>query len=324
MTTSGSSAFNPSVTAMITQAYQLLGVIAEDEAPTGAMYQTAIFQLNAIVTAAQAIGLHVFTEEEGILFLQASTAAGQITGQVRYEIGGPGTNANTADANQWTLLTLSQSAAASATSIHVASIAGVAAGDNIGVILDNNATFWTTVSGTPSGATVSLAAPLPSSASSGNYAIDYTVPIARPLKVPFARLMRFNGMIENPLNIMSRQEYMDLPNKQAPGTPTNFFYVPRVDRGILYIWPAPVTAPFAVRFTWYRALQDFFNPGDTMDFPQEWVSPLLWNLCNDLMPLYETPPARQALIRENMQKYGDLAISYDRESEPIQFGVDYD
>lgn len=316
MTTSGNSTWNPTVTAMITQAYKQLGIIAEDELPTGDMYATAIFQLNAIVTAAQATGLHVWTEQEAILFMQA--------GQVRYEIGGPGTNGNTADAVGWVNPTLTQGAAAGATALLVSSIVGITTGDKIGVILDSQVTFWTTVNGAPSGSTVTLAAGLPSVSSTGNFVLDYTTAIGRPLKVPAARLLRLNGMYENPLNIMARQEYMDLPNKLTPGTPTNFFYTPQIDRGVLYVWPAPNTAPYAVRFTWYRGLQDFLNPNDTMDFPQEWVSPLLWNLCADLMPLFETPMQRQALIMQNMQKYGDLVISYDRESEPIQFGVDFD
>jgi len=316
MTTSGDITYNPSVVEMITQAYRLLGVIAEDEDPTGEMYAVALFQLNAIVTAAQATGLHVWTEEEAVLFLQS--------GQNEYVIGGPGTNDQCTDASDWTQTQLTQAAATATTTINVSSIAGIASGDHIGIILDNQATFWTTVNGAPSGLTVTLTNPLPSISSAGNYVLDYTTAISRPLKVPAARLLRLAGQFENPLNVLSRQEYMDLPNKASQGTPTNFFYSPRLDRGLLYVWPTPNTAPFAVRFTWYRPLQDFINSTDTMDFPREWVSPLLWNLCNDLMPLYETPPARQMLIMKNMEKYGDLAISYDRESEPIQFGVDYD
>jgi hypothetical protein len=297
-----------------------LGVIAEDETPTADMYTTSIFQLNAIVTAAQAIGLHVWTEEEGILFLQGG--ANGAAGQVRYEIGGPGVSANTADANQWVQLTLTATLPAGVTALTVASIAGVNANDNIGVVLDTGVTFWTTVNGAPTGSTVNLAAVLPSSVSSGNYAMTYTTAISRPLKIPNARLLYLNGLTETSMTVLSRQEYMDLPNKTSGGSPTQWFYTPQVDRGILYVWPAPSTTKWAMRFTWYRPLQDFFSPGDTMDFPQEWVSPLMWNLAHDLMGVFDTPLERQGYIEKQMVKYGDLAISYDRESEPIQFGID--
>lgn len=320
MTTSGSSTFNPAVADIIAQALRQLGVIAEDEVPTGAQYTTGIFQLNAIVSAAQATGLHVWTEEEAILFLEGGTNG--VPGQVRYEIGGPGINANTSDANQWAELTLSATSPALATTITV-NAPLVVSGQNIGIILDAGPTFWTTVSGAPVGNVITLADALPSSASSGNFALVYTTQISRPLKVPAARLLYLNGLNETPMTIMSRQEYMDTPNKLSPGTPTQWFYTPQVDRGIFYVWPAPVTTAWAIRFTWYRPLQDFFAPGDTMDFPQEWVSPLLWALARDLMGLYDTPVQRQQYIMKMAADYADLAISYDRESEPIQFGMDW-
>jgi hypothetical protein len=34
-----------------------------------------------------------------------------------------------------------------------------------------------------------------------------------------------------------------------------------------------VTSAWAVRFTWYRSLQDFIDPTNTADFPQEWAAP---------------------------------------------------
>lgn len=315
MTTSGSSTFNPAVTDMIAQTLRHLGVIAESDEPTGDMFATALFQLNAIVAAAQAIGAHVWTEEEAILFLQPN--------QVRYEIGGPGTNGNTSDANQWTLLTLASAAAGGATTISVIAIGAVLANDNIGITMNDGSVFWTTVNGAPSGTTITLTAALPAAgASSGAYAFDYTIPIVRPLKVPNARLLYLQGGNEVPMLVQARQQYMDMPNKMSPGTPTQFFYTPQVDRGILYIWPAPQQAIYAVRFTWYRPLQNFFLPGDTMDFPQEWVSPLTWTLARDLLAMYDAPLPRQQLIMSQADRYNDLLTGYDRESEPISFGMD--
>lgn len=324
MTTSGLSTFNPAVTLLIAQAHRQLGVIAEDEEMTAGMYSTGIFQLNSIVAAAQAIGLHVWTEEEAILFPQVGVA--------KYVIGGPtaALNAHTSDADSWLQLTLAAPAAGGATSIVVQLATGVLAGDNIGIILNDGTTFWTTVNGAPVGQAITLTAPLPASgASVGAFALDYATPIVRPLKVPNARLRYLGGSgtpsnpNETPMTIMSRQEYMDLPNKLSPGTPTQWFYSPQRDSGFFYIWPVPVTTAWAIRFTWYRPLQDFFLPGNTMDFPQEWVAPLMWRLAADLMGIYSTPPARQQYIMAQAAQYGDLAETYDRESEPVQFGMDW-
>lgn len=325
MATSGQADWNPAVTLMVKDILQNLGAIAEDETPTAGMYAGTIFKLNMIVAAAQAIGAHVWTEEEAILFPQVGVA--------RYVIGGPtlALNAHTSDSEAWLQLTLAANAAGGATAIIVESALGVLPGDSIGVIVNDGSTFWTTVSGSPSGSTISLADPLPATgASVGAFALDYAVPIVRPLKVPAARLRYLGGNgtpnnpNETPMTIMSRQEYMDTPNKLSPGTPTQWFYSPQRDSGLFYIWPVPVTTAWAIRFTWYRPLQDFFLPGNTMDFPQEWVAPLTWTCARDLMGVYSTPPARQAYINQQAALYGDLAISYDRESEPIQFGISWE
>lgn len=354
MTVSGSSAWNPAVTSMVAQSLRNLGVIAEDENPTAGMYSTAVFQLNSIVAAAQATGLHVWTEEEGILFPQV--------GVPKYTIAGATPDAHTADADLWLQLTLTANVAAGAYIIDVNERDGVLAGDNIGVILTNGYTFWTTVAGSydpllDSGGNILLddqghilyaneslkgtpvgsgpgAIPLEdfipaAGASVGAFVLDYTDNLVRPLKVPNARLLYLGGNgapanpNETPMTIMSRQEYMDLPNKRSQGAPKQWFYSPQRDSGFFYIWPVPVTTAWAIRFTWYRPLQDFFLPGNTMDFPQEWFAPLMWNLSRDLMGIYSTPPARQQYIMNQAAQYGDLAVSYDRESEPIQFGMDW-
>lgn len=315
MTASGSSAFNPFVTDLIAQALAQLGVIGEGDTPTGDMYATGLFQLNAIVSAAQAIGAHVWTEEEAILFLQP--------GQVRYEIGGPGANAHTSDSETWLQLTLAQAAVGGATAIIATSVTGIAAADSIGITMNDGSIFWTTVAAAPTGTSIPLATALPAvGASSGGMAFSYTTAIARPLKVPTARLLYLQSFNEIPMRVLSRQEYMDMPNKQSKGTPTLFFYTPQLDRGILYVWPAPQQGGYALRFTWYRPLQSFFLPDDTMDFPQEWIAPLLWTLARDLIGIYDVPPVRQQFILMQAERYNGLVTSYDRESEPISFGMD--
>lgn len=319
MTIAPTSSWNPAVSALIRQSLFQAGAIAEDEDPTAEMYATAIFQLNGIVKSAEATGLHVWTEEEAILFLQP--------GQAKYIIGGPtpSLNAHTADADAWEQLTLTTAAAGGATSVLVNTIIGVSSGDNIGVILNDQTTFWTTVNGAPSGSTIDLTDPIPAvAASAGTYALTYTTPITRPLKVPNARQKLLTNGNETPMTILSRQEYMDLPNKVSPGSPTQWFYSPRRDQGFLYIWQPSQVTNYAVRFTWYRPIADLLVPNNTMDFPQEWVLPLMWRLAYELAPGYNCPPLKVQILEKMAGTYDDLVISYDRESEPVQFGMSYE
>lgn len=203
-------------------------------------------------------------------------------------------------------------------------ILGYTVGDNIGIVLDSGFTWWTTI-GSVDGYNLTLANPLPSSASSGNFVFVYppSAQIVRPLKVPNARLLTYTSNNETPMVIMSRQEYMDQPSKNSPGTPTQWFYTPQRDLGYLYVWPVAQQSAWGLRFTWYRPLEIFLQPNNTMDFPEEWANPLEWLLANELRLGYSIPPARQAEVKEMAKTWYDVVDAWDRESEPIRFGLDY-
>lgn len=321
MTTSGDSTFNPAVTFIMRQALLQVSAISEDEQPTPGMYDDTIFQLNAFVMGLQMTGLHVWTEEEGILFTQ--------TGRVHYSL--PGFGVHVCDAASYIQNEVAQAAAAGAYTLILDDATGVADGDNFGVQLSTGVAFWSTVNGTPSGNTVTIDDPLPTGGvAQGGWIWAYppSAAIGRALKIPNARRLQWStqssSLNETPLQVWSRQEYMDQPNKGSPGTYTAFFYAPKMLVGDLYLWPAPVDCNAALRFTWYRPLQDFLTPDNTMDFPQEWVNPLMWGLAREIMPAYDVPPARAAMIEKMADRYLDAATGWDRESEPIQFGLDWE
>lgn len=317
MTTSGVSDWNPQLLFIIKDALLNCGAIDENEEPSSQLYEAELFKLNGMVKALEATGIHVWTEEEGILFLEPN--------QAKYVIGGSGTTANTADDADWTQLTLALPAVATAT--HITLLAGQGAqlvtGQNIGVIDNDGVTEWFTVASPPVADIVILSGALGVGVDAGNYALAYHTKIGRPLKVPNARLLTLNGLNETPMTVMARQQYMDLPNKINPGTPTQWFYSPRRDQGLLYVWPVPVFSNWAVRFTWYRSLQDFLDPTNTADFPQEWINPLIWGLSKESAPGYGVPEPTWQRIVQMSDMYTLLAVSYDRESEPVQFGIDY-
>lgn len=313
MTISGAATWNPVFAQIIQQALLNVGAIAEGEAPSAAAYASTAFQANAMAKSWEATGIHVWKEAEAILFLQP--------GQAQYTIGAP-TADNTSDADGWQELTLTLPAVAGAMQIS-ASGGSVVLGMHIGVILDAGTTFWTTVAAAQVGTLITLSNALPNSAAAGNYALAYTTPIVRPLRVPRARLLTLNGLNETPMTVLSRQEYMDLPQKTSPGTPTQFFYAPKLSQGVLRVWPVATTSAWAVRFTWYQPIQDFLAPNNTADFPQEWINPLIWNLSKEIAPSYDVPDSKWAKIKELADIYAILAVSYDRESEPIQFGLDF-
>lgn len=310
--------YNPIETALITTAYQIIGVINEDETPTAGQFKIADVALNSMMKELEATGIHVWTEEEGILFLQP--------GQARYLLGGAVTPDHACDANSYAISTLAQSVNAGATSIPLVDALGFDKGDQIGILMDTGFNFWTTITGVPVADVVPIAAPLPGSASQQNFSYAYLRDLVRPLRVPFARRLAFQGEILTPTRMMSRQEYFNLPNPKSPGTPTQAYYNPARDQGEFFVWPVTNAGSLqnsnAFRFTYYRPLNDFLSPNNTADLPSEWTNALQWCLAQELMPRFSVPAERFDRISAMAATKLDLVKDWDREPEDIYFGVD--
>lgn len=319
MTTSGTATFNFNRDQIIKSSLRKIGAIASGETPDANTVQDCSDQLNMLVKALNATGLHIWTETEAILFLQPN--------QVSYTLGS-GTSDHCADMTQgYTATTLSAAAATSATSISVTSATGFAASYNVGIVLDSGSIFWTTESGASSGTTITLAGGLTGSAASGNAVYVYQTDIIRPLRIVSGRRFNFSSAIDTPMIAMSRIDYRNLPNKTNTGVATQFFYDPRGGantQGVISVWPAPADVTNAVKFTWWRPVQDFTSSANTPDLPQEWLDALVWNLAYKMAPEYDCPPQRYAMLKEQAAVSLDLVMGWDREPESYLFGFNTD
>jgi hypothetical protein len=317
MTTSGTDTYNETQSQIIYAAARKLGFISFEETLSAAAYTAFSNQLNVNIKALDATGLHLWTEEEAILFLQP--------GQYSYILGG-----STTDNCAWTTYnqtTLGANAASGATSISVVSATGFAANYHVGVVLNSGSIAWSLESGAPLGTTITLATPLPSAAAATNNVFVYQTQIVRPLRVVSGRRFAFNGQIDTQMIQISRVDYRNQPNKSNQGVLTQFFYDPRGGantQGIMWIWPAPSNVANALKFTWWRQIQDFSTPGNNPDLPQEWLDFLIWGLAEKMAAEADCPPARYAIIKEQASAAFDVVSGFDREPESYMFGVDMD
>lgn len=312
MTTSGTTTFNYTRDQIIRAALRKIGAFASGETPDAQTITDCSDALNAMVKRWNTKGIHLWTESEAILFLQP--------GQVQYSLGTGSTDNAT---STYTATTTSAQASLGASSITVASVTGIAATNNIGIVLNKGTIQWTTVLSVV-GNTVNLNATLQDSVLSGNNVYVYTTAIVRPLRVPFARRYNIASAIDTPMIGMSRRDYRDLPNKQNSGIPTQFFYDPQLGLGQFFVWPNPPDPTNAIKFTWYRPIQDFNNPGDTPDLPQEWIDALIFNLAALMAPEYDVPPQRFQMIATFAASCLDDVMGWDREPESTYFGVNVD
>lgn len=321
LATSGTNAFNQSAIKLIASALRLCQAIDEEEQPSNVQAQTSLDALNAMVSGWQANGLHVWCEEEAILFLQP--------GQPQYQLGA-GSSDHACLYNGLNATTLAQTAAGGATSVQVASASGMASGDAFGVQLDAGTNYWTTLAAAPSGNTVTLAAALPSQATSGARAFDYTTPLVRPLRVPQGSGRRYNyaSRIETPLISMARLDYDYLPNKYNAGAVNQIFYDPQTGNGsysapigLMNVWMTPQNNADALRFVSQRPIQNFANLTNIPDFPSEWLAALKWNLAQEIAPEFGTDDTTYQRIVRMAETWFGRVQGWDKEPESFRFGV---
>jgi len=149
------------------------------------------------------------------------------------------------------------------------------------------------------------------------------VDMDRPLDIVEARYHYYTSGTDLPMMKISRQEYLDLPDKGATGTSTNFYYDPQLSLGVLYVWPivsSTGTISDTIIGTAKVPVEDFDAAANNPDFPQEWFSALMWNLACDLAPELGKEPTTYMLRRADIALF--RASEWDRERTPVIFGVD--
>lgn len=141
----------------------------------------------------------------------------------------------------------------------------------------------------------------------------------RPVRVVSAR-RRLSGN-DTPMAELSRQEYFDLPNKSATGTPHSFYCDRQRDAATLYVYPAPnaaFVANGALPYTYARSINDIDAHTDHLDVPQEWLEALTHNLALRLAPKYPgIAPADLALLREDALRLKAELIGFDDEPASV-------
>jgi hypothetical protein len=314
MAISGSTDFDRTRNEIVTAALSLLGVYAAGETISSEDVADASVFLNMMVKAWNADGIHLWKQSEITLFCEASTNSYSLT-----------TSNCTAS---YVETALSADAASSDTALTVDSISGISNGDYLGIVLDDNTIHWTTVSGAPSGSTVTAATGLASAASSGNAVYAYTTKVGKPLRIRNIRRKTMDGtevFMGRNGDTVSRTEYMSYPNKTATGAPVQAYYDPRISTGTLFVWPSPDTDLHRIVFTGDLLLEDFDAIANTPDFPSEWLEAIVFNLAVRLGPTYGLVMTRDKPdVVAMAAQFKDNLLNWDREPASVMFQPDYD
>jgi hypothetical protein len=118
-----------------------------------------------------------------------------------------------------------------------------------------------------------------------------------------------------PMEQMTLEQYRTLPVKLTNGSPpTQWFFLPQESGQTLYVWPVPAVATGdLIVYTYQRRFEIVTDLSQTLDFPEEYLTAVVYNLASRLVVTYgvETKTGDNiiAMASELLLK----ARSFDRE-----------
>lgn len=148
----------------------------------------------------------------------------------------------------------------------------------------------------------------------------------KPLKVIQAWNRTTDSNVDIPMRLITKQEYAILGNKTSLGTPSQVYYEPLRDTGVIRVFPTPdsTTATSKTLYITYQKPYDDFTSGtDNPDFPQEWYDAIVYGLALRLAPEYGIPGESRVLLGKEAEAAKQLAMSFGTEEGSLYFQRDY-
>lgn len=159
---------------------------------------------------------------------------------------------------------------------------------------------------------------------------DYTLGVGQTINTPFplhllqAVLRDVNSGSDIDMTIMSRFDFNLLPTYSTGngGQPVNVSYQPKINIGVLSVWPTPDATAAAnkeVVITYQRPLEYFDATANTPDFPQEWANALIYGLALLLSDEYGVPVQDKQWLEKQAEKHLSMAVAGGYEDASIFF-----
>lgn len=305
MTTSGTVTFSVTRDDIIIDALQNLGVISEGQTPNAYQMGICTRKLNMLVKQWQgaadfAPGLKVWSRKRGALILDPTKSV--------YSLG---PTSSDRWASNLTRTTITGDCAPGATTIPLASTTGMTNGDNFGVLMQDGTIYWTTA--TFSGLTATIPSPgLPSSAIANDFVYDYTSLQIQPLEILTGSLID-NSNTKIPLEKLTLQTLEALPTNMDPNTasdPLAYYYERQLGNGVLYLNTYPADLSKYLNFVFLSPIQDFNEPTDTPDYPQNWFLALSAGLSVICGPAFSRP------VSQDLKDMATGALATARNQDP--------
>lgn len=156
---------------------------------------------------------------------------------------------------------------------------------------------------------------------------SYTIGTGQTLNTPYplhllqAIRLDANASTRIDMDIIANSNFNRLPSNSS-GVPIQITYQPKINLGVVQLWPTPDSysaTNVTIQLTYLRPLEYFSTSTDTADFPEEWVSAIIYNLAVRLAPEYGIPLQDRSLLIKEAETYLKTAEDNSFEDGSIFF-----
>ena len=157
--------------------------------------------------------------------------------------------------------------------------------------------------------------------SSYNIGTGLTLNTPYPLHLLQAIRLDANSSTRVDMDIIANSNFNRLPSNSS-GVPIQINYQPKMNMGVVQLWPTPdnySATNVTIQLTYLRPLEYFSSSTDTADFPEEWVSAIIYNLAVRLAPEYGIPLQDRSLLIKEAETYLKTAEDNSFEDGSIFF-----
>lgn len=154
-----------------------------------------------------------------------------------------------------------------------------------------------------------------------NIGTGQTLNTPYPIHLLQAMRLDANTSTRIPMEIIGDANYNLLPSTSS-GVPLQITYQPKMNMGVIKVWPTPDTysvSNVTILLTYLRPLEYFSASTDTADFPEEWVSAIIYNLAVRLAPEYGVPLEDRSLLIKEANSYLENAEDNAFEDASVYF-----
>jgi len=150
---------------------------------------------------------------------------------------------------------------------------------------------------------------------------SYTIGIAQTLNTPYplhvfqAWRQDAGNTTKVPMQIISDYNFNQYPLNSG-GLPLQIAYQPKVNVGVIKVWPVPdasAAANSTIYITYQEPFQYVYIKEDTLDFPEEFYLPIIYRLATLLAPEWGIPLMDRQALKAEANEYMDRVLTTGEE-----------